>query len=175
MKESTSYNTLLIHLFLTISHIHTHTEYFNLYSNRLTGTIPPDLKFRDCVYFDVGRNQLTGTLPIELAESLVEVRDLHFDHNNFRGTVPVEYNFVGNGRLEAFSINHNQLTGWLPGERERYNKLVQFTLHENQFDGMSSDNCRLEVPYGEMVEFKADCEICICNKGFFDLCGTTCA
>jgi hypothetical protein len=148
--------------------------YFNVYSNRLTGTIPPDLKFRDCIYFDVGRNQLTGTLPVELAEGLVEIRHLHFDHNNFRGELPVEYNAVGNGRLESFSINHNRLSGWLSGEREFYNKLVQFTFHQNRFDGMSPENCRMEVPYGEMVEFKADCELCVCD-GWFDLCGTTCA
>jgi hypothetical protein len=145
-----------------------------MYSNRLTGTLPPNLKFRKCVYFDVGRNQLTGTLPIELAETFVEIRHLHLDHNDFRGSLPEEYNSIGNTRLEAFTINHNRLTGWVPGERELYNKLVQFTLHENEFDGMSSDNCRMEVPYGEMVEFKADCEICRCD-GWFDLCGSTCA
>lgn len=150
------------------------TGYFNVYSNRLTGNIPTDLRLRSCVYFDVGRNQLTGTLPDDLGEKFVELRQLHLDHNGFTGTVPDSYMNVGNGRLEAFTIDHNQLGGWLPGKREFYNMLIELTVHENQFDGMAGETCNLEVPYGEMVEFKADCEICRCNDGFFDLCGTTC-
>ena len=86
-------------------------EYFNLYSNQLTGTLPKDLRFRRVTYFDVGRNQLTGKIPEELGENMVTLRHLHLDHNDFRGTLPKEYNDVGNGRLESFSINHNRLTG----------------------------------------------------------------
>ena len=86
-------------------------EYFNLYSNQLTGTLPKDLRFRRVTYFDVGRNQLTGKIPEELGENMVTLRHLHLDHNEFRGTLPKEYNYVGNGRLESFSINHNRLTG----------------------------------------------------------------
>ena len=185
-------------------------EYFNLYSNQLTGTLPKDLRFRRVTYFDVGRNQLTGKIPEELGENMVTLRHLHLDHNDFRGTLPKEYNDVGNGRLESFSINHNRLTGtyyyvcmcvyrchaprfkniklhvlflsyfcrfllnnyhlhvsfgWLcpcsfffkgtvPGERSLYNKLVQYTLHNNRFDRMDQDTCRIEVPQGECVELR---------------------
>ena len=112
------------------------------------------MRLRDVYYFDVGRNKLTGTLPEDMGEKFVSLRHLYFDRNNFRGTLPEDYNAVGNGRLESFSIDHNQLTGEVPGGREMYNKLVQYTLHSNRFDHIDSDNCRMEVPRGEMVEFR---------------------
>jgi len=148
-------------------------KYFNLHSNQLTGTLPKDLRFRRVTYFDVGRNQLTGKIPEELGENMVTLRHLHLDHNDFRGTLPKEYNDVGNGRLESFSINHNRLTGTVPGERSLYNKLVQYTLHNNRFDRMDQDTCRIEVPQGECVELRADCSVCRCN-GMFDLCRKQC-
>lgn len=106
------------------------------------------------IYFDVGRNFLTGTLPADLGEKFVELRHLHLDRNEFRGTLPESYNTVGNNRLESFSINHNQLTGVVPGKRELYNKLVQYNLQSNNFDEMDSDVCRIEIPFGENVELR---------------------
>ena len=106
------------------------------------------------VYFDIGRNQMTGKLPKDIGEKFVALRHRHFDHNDFRGTLPESYNTVGNGRLESFSIDHNRLTGTVPGERDLYNKLVQYTLHSNRFGNIDSDNCRMELPQGEMVEFR---------------------
>mmetsp|Transcript_21292 Transcript_21292/g.50361 ORF Transcript_21292/g.50361 Transcript_21292/m.50361 type:complete len:574 (-) Transcript_21292:1436-3157(-) len=148
-------------------------QYFNLYSNQLTGTLPQNMRLREVIYFDVGRNQLTGRLPDDLGEKFVAARHLHFDHNDFRGTLPASYNTVGNGRLESFSIEHNRLTGTLQGERDLYNKLVQFTLHGNRFDRIESGTCRMEVPQGEMVEFRADCQVCGC-RGYFNLCARQC-
>ncbi|OEU20277.1 L domain-like protein, partial [Fragilariopsis cylindrus CCMP1102] len=124
-------------------------EYFNVYSNQLTGTIPDDLRLRNVIYFDIGRNSLTGKLPNDIGTKFISLRHLYLDHNDFRGTIPDSYNTVGNGRLESFSIDHNRFTGTVPGERSMYNKLVQYTLHSNQFDRIDSDNCRIEVPQGE--------------------------
>lgn len=131
------------------------------------------MRLRLCKYFDVGRNQLTGTLPNDLGEKFVNLRHLHLDHNSFKGTLPSSYNTVGNGRLESFSVDHNKLTGSIPGERDLYNKLVQYTLHSNRFDRMGSDTCRMEIPRGELVELRADCNVCACS-GFFDLCDLQC-
>ena len=128
--------------------------YFNVYSNKLTGTLPEDMRLRSVTYFDVGRNLLSGKLPVTLGEKFVSLRHLHLDHNYFTGTLPLSYNTVGNGRLESFSIDHNYLTGRVPGTRDLYNKLVQYTLHSNEFDSMSSNVCRMEVPRGEMVELR---------------------
>lgn len=138
--------------------------YFNVYDNQLTGTIPEALRFRSVRYFDVGRNQLDGTLPIDLGTRFVELRHLFLDHNAFNGTLPESYINVGNGRLESLGVDHNRLTGVVPSNHDLRNHLVRFTLQNNSFTRLSKDTCSLSVyNSGEIVEFKADCDICICE------------
>ena len=141
--------------------------------NQLTGSIPSNLRWRNCQYFDVGRNDMTGRLPNDLGNDFVALRHLHLDHNNFGGTLPLSYNDVGNGRLESLTINHNALTGVVSGKRRLDDKLVQFTLQENQFTALDKENCKLLIPFGEMPELKADCDICRCDD-FFNICSRYC-
>jgi hypothetical protein len=103
-------------------------EYLNFYSNRMTGTIPESLRWRNLFLLDLGRNRFTGTLPADLGERFVELRNLHLDHNNFNGTLPESYINAGNGRLTQISIEHNQLTGALPGDHEFRNILGKYTI-----------------------------------------------
>jgi len=145
-------------------------EYFNVYSNQLTGSIPNDLRWRQCRHFDVGRNQLTGTLPEDIGEKFISLRHLFLDNNNFSGTFPPNYNTVGNGRLVALSLERNQLTGVIPGERTNWDTLVQWTMQENNFRRISQQNC---ANY-HLVEYKADCDVCNCFGRNFDFCGFYC-
>ena len=139
-------------------------QYFNVYSNALTGIIPSSLRFSNVWYFDVGRNNLEGPLPEDVGLQFVELRHLLLDHNSFNGTLPESYINVGNGRLESFHIDHNQLTGQVPGNHDQRDKLVEFTLHNNSFTKLGKDTCKLSVfNGGEMVEFKADEDICDCS------------
>jgi hypothetical protein len=49
---------------------------------------------------------------------------------------------------------------------------VQLSLHNNSFDGLGKDTCKLSVfDSGEMVEFSADCDICDCQV-LCDRCST---
>ncbi|KAL3897361.1 MAG: hypothetical protein SGARI_006939, partial [Bacillariaceae sp.] len=98
-----------------------------LRANELTGTIPDGLRLRKLVYMDVGRNQLQGTLPEDLGETFVELRMLHMDHNAFEGSIPWTYSSVGNGRLEELSLDHNQLTGWVPDDHTIWNKMSEYS------------------------------------------------
>lgn len=146
-------------------------QYFNIYSNQFTGSIPNDLRWRQCLHFDVGRNQLTGRLPEDLGEKFVELRQLYLDHNAFTGGLPESYNTVGNGRLVSLALEHNQLTGVVPGLREHYDTLVQYTLQENNFTRLEQQNCNNVY----LVEFKADCpNVCTCYGGFFQFCDRWC-
>jgi len=93
--------------------------------------------------------------------------DLHLDHNQFVGTLPESYINVGNGRLESFAINDNLLTGEVPDNHVLFNKLVMFTMQNNNFNVELRDTCRLTVYQGgENVELKADCDICSCRGDF---------
>jgi len=138
-------------------------EYLNLYSNQFSGTIPNSLRFRNVVIADFGRNDFTGTLPEDFG-LWAEVRALYMDHNKFTGTVPSTFPGMGNGRLEALTLNHNLLTGYVPDDWVLKNKLLQITLQENAFSGVGYDTCKQSVfNGGEMVEYKADCDICYCD------------
>mmetsp|Transcript_24446 Transcript_24446/g.53538 ORF Transcript_24446/g.53538 Transcript_24446/m.53538 type:complete len:182 (-) Transcript_24446:2427-2972(-) len=119
----------------------------------------------------VATNQLTGTLPEDLGEKFVELRHLFLNHNSFVGTLPSSYNTVGNGRLVAMAIDHNRLTGEVPGARDHYDNLVQYTLHENRFTSLDQRNCQNVL----LVEFKADCSnVCTCFGRFFQFCERWC-
>jgi hypothetical protein len=146
--------------------------YLNLYSNQLTGPIPDDLRWRRLFLLDLGRNQLTGTLPADIGEKFVSLRHLALNHNQFRGTIPASYTLVGNGRLESFHIDHNQLTGAVPSSYAFSNKLIALTVQENNFNqALDKETCKQSVfDGGEMVELKADCDICSCNSPFCDEC-----
>lgn len=145
-------------------------KYLNLYSNQFTGTIPENLFLLDLEYFDVGRNYIGGTLPVDIGNNFAGLRHLFVDHNRFVGSIPQSYPLAGEGRLISFFASHNQLTGIVPDNWVFFNKLVQYTLHENNFDSLGSLNCNFNVfSGGELVEFKADCDICTCQDVFCDL------
>lgn len=145
-------------------------QYLNLYSNQLTGTIP-DLRFRKLKFIDLGRNKFSGTLPEDIGLRWVELRFLYLDHNQFTGTIPYDYPTVGNSRVEAMTLNHNRLTGYVPGHFQ-LNKLLEFSVHNNTFTGIDSKACKQSVfDSGEMVEYKADCDICSCDPYCSLKCG----
>jgi len=146
-------------------------EYLNLYSNQFTGSIPENLRFRSLRFADFGRNQFSGQLPDDIGEKWVWLRFLYLDHNKFTGTIPYSYPETGNGRVEAMRFNNNQLTGYVPGQFQ-LNKLLDFSVADNSFTGIDKTVCKQSVwEGGEMVEFKADCDICICNPFCRNYCG----
>jgi len=152
---------------ITSSFLDFTTEYLNLYSNSLTGSIPENLRLSELYYFDVGRNNLQGTIPADMGNDFNSLRYLHIDHNRLSGSIPETIPPMGNGRLFSFFASHNFLSGRVPDNWVMFNKLVQYTLHENRFDELGENNCRFNVfAGGELCEFKADCNICSCNDIF---------
>ena len=66
-------------------------------------------------------------------------------------------------RLEQFLVSDNQFRGVVPsGWNNRF--MQQMELQNNQFTSLGSDTCELIVyDGGELVNFRADCEICDCD------------
>ena len=95
---------------------HNQPDYLNLYSNKFTGTIPHNLRWRRITFADLGRNQFRGKLPDDIGQRWVELRFLYLDHNQFTGEIPTSYPGAGNGRMEAMTFNNNMLTGNVPGK-----------------------------------------------------------
>jgi hypothetical protein len=146
-----------------------YSGYLNLYDNGFTGTIPQNLALSQLFYFDIGRNQISGTLPSDIGEDFSRLHFLHFDHNRLNGTIPSSFPSAGNGRLYSLLADHNFLSGHVPDDWIIFNKISQYTLHDNNFDSLGENNCQLSIWAGnEMVEFKADCPICTCQDVFCD-------
>eukprot|EP00536_Pseudo-nitzschia_multiseries_P004283 jgi/Psemu1/253479/estExt_Genewise1Plus.C_700083 len=144
-------------------------RYLNLYDNRLTGTIPQNLGLRDLYYFDIGRNFIGGTIPEDIGTDFMELRYLHIDRNRLSESIPDTIPPMANGRLISFIADHNRLDGNVPDNWIMFNKLVQYTLHENYFTYLGPANCYFNVfEGGQLVEFKADCDICSCADIFCD-------
>jgi len=148
-------------------------KYMNIYDNKITGTIPANLRLHNLTYFDIGRNFIGGSIPETIGKDFMELRYLHIDHNRFTDTIPATIPPMANGRLLSFLANNNRLEGYVPDNWSRYNKLVQYTLHNNYFDELGPNNCNFSVFHqggsnGELIEFKADCDICSCNDIFCD-------
>jgi len=139
-------------------------EYLNLYSNQLTGTIPNNLRFKQAMFADFGRNEFTGPLPDDISLQWVKLKFLYMDHNQFTGSIPSSYPQTGNGRLEALVLNNNQLTGWVSDDWADNYKLLEFNVQNNEILDVGRGTCDQSVfAYGEMIEYKADCDVCECS------------
>jgi len=87
-------------------------EFINLWENKLTGNIPPEIGNLDSLKFlELYSNQLTGTIPPELS-NCSNLEELWLDHNQLSGTIPPELANLNN--LSVLALSCNQLTGSIP-------------------------------------------------------------
>ena len=105
------------------------TEYLNFYDNKLTGTIPKNLKLRDLYYFDIGRNFIGGSIPEDVGTDFIKLRYLHIDHNRLTETIPETIPPMADGRLISFLANHNRLEGLVPDNWTMINKCTYVSLY----------------------------------------------
>ena len=86
----------------------------NLFSNQLTGEIPPELgSLTSLTTLNLADNELTGPIPTELG-SLTSLQVLVLWGNELTGTIPVE---LGNlTSLTTLDLGNNELTGPIPPE-----------------------------------------------------------
>jgi len=142
-------------------------RYISLHRNQLTGSIPADLNLRALFYLDLSSNRLTGTFPadwVESIDSMNRLRHLYLDNNLLTGELPSNLQSIGNGRLESLLINDNQFVGEVPGGYEIRNHLQQVEVQNNLFNRIDDDYCSMAVfVAGELVNFRADCEVCDCQ------------
>jgi hypothetical protein len=142
----------------------------------LTGSLPQNLALPFLYYFDVGYNQLTGILPENLASESFNLRHLHLDHNFLVGELPEFYIYGGSEKLLTLTLDHNELTGEVPTGGA--DTLLEYNLQKNNFtEVLDKNTCKLDLflqKGGSVIEFDADCDICICEGGnFCRSCTTT--
>lgn len=85
------------------------------------------------------------------------------------GSIPTGFRTLGKGRARQLYLNDNRFSGVFPQQWETIKHLNNIDLSNNDFRNQLDDMCMMSVfEYGELVELRADCEICNC----FRLCRT---
>ena len=107
--------------------------YFELNSNKLSGTIPNLSLNVDLTYFVCHVNQLTGNIPDLSANTLLKYFSCYT--NQLSGNIP---NLSSNTALEHFAANENQLDGDIPDLRSN-TSLKYFSCSSNQLTGNIPD------------------------------------
>ena len=105
----------------------------NLWSNNLTGSIPPSVgKLDRLESLDLTYNALIGPLPSELGR-LARLRDLSLYRNELTGRIPPELGSLAN--LRALRLDVNALTGPIPASLGRLVNLERLELFGNDLTG----------------------------------------
>ena len=101
----------------------------NLYSNNLTGPIPPELgRLASLEYLSLYKNNLTGPIRPELG-NLASLDTLSLSRNSLTGPIPAE---LGNlASLQRLRLSYNDLTGPIPPELGRLASLEYLSLSYN--------------------------------------------
>jgi len=108
-------------------------KWLYLDENQLTGSIPPELgDLSNLIFLDLGENQLTGSIPLQLG-SMQYLQALHLDSNQLTGSIPPELGNLSN--LLGLYLGGNQLTGSIPLQLGNLTNLWQLNLNANQLTG----------------------------------------
>ena len=109
-----------------------------------------------------------GKIPEVLALEdgiLPNIRHLHLDHNQFTGSIPGSFVQLGKGRLRQLYLNDNKFSGAFPDNWLTVKLLNNIDISNNNFRANLDGMCRMSVfEYGELVEMRADCDICNCDR-----------
>jgi len=110
-----------------------HVSILNLMSNKLTGTIPPEIgNLSNLIYLFLYSNKLTGTIPPEIG-NLSNLIYLFLYSNKLTGTIPPEIGNLSN--LIYLDLMSNQLTGTIPPEIGNLSNLIYLFLFQNKLTG----------------------------------------
>ncbi|CAB9508943.1 LRR receptor-like serine threonine-protein kinase [Seminavis robusta] len=148
-------------------------RYLILSYNDFTGTLPDRIRMTDMYYWDLSHTRINGTLPSTMI--MPSLRHFHMDNALLTGSIPNDYANLGSNRLFQFYLNDNQLTGAFPTgwhTKLPHKHLTNVDISNNQLSvPLPSSICMLTVyEEGETVEFRADCDICVCGRLCYRWC-----
>jgi len=120
-------------------------------SNRMTGTIPPDIaNFTMLTELDFEENEMSGPLPSEIG-LMAALRNINLGDNQFTGPIPTSIGMLEH--LETFQVRRNRLNGTIPSEFGLLTGLKILYLSQNELTGTVSPD--LFYPESILREFKA--------------------
>jgi len=104
-----------------------------MFDNELSGNIPPEIgNLSKLVNLTLSNNQLSGNIPAELG-SLMNLTELEFSKNQLNGNIPDELGSLMN--LTELHLNNNQLNGSISADLDRLTNLKVLWLHNNNLNG----------------------------------------
>jgi len=109
-------------------------EYLELFSNQLSGIIPPELgNLSNLKLLNLAFNELIGSIPPELG-NLANLEYLSLTYNHFNdSSIPTE---LGNlSKLTHLDLQGNELIGNIPVELGNLTSLIVLWLGNNQLNG----------------------------------------
>jgi len=123
-------------------------------------------------YLDISHNEFTSSIPSDWPTLLLTMRTLYIDHNRLRGTIPEDFAKIGKGWLKQFYANDNKLEGRFPQGWNPIWYLTNIDIRNNRFTrDMPSSVCSMSAfDRAELVELRADCDICDCSRPLCDNC-----
>jgi len=110
-----------------------HVTSLNLYTNGLTGSLPPELgSLSNLTILNLANNALTGSIPSQIG-NLTSLTELNLASNALNGSIPVEIGNLNN--LTQLNLYHNLLSGALPTEIGSLSALTVLILSTNKLSG----------------------------------------
>jgi Leucine-rich repeat (LRR) protein len=108
-------------------------KWLNIWGNRFTGTIPPQLvQLKSLLFLGFQDNALTGTIPPQLGQ-MTSLQACDLDNNQLNGTIPTELGqMIALGELGLYG---NRLTGTIPSQLAQLTNLRNFGLFSNDLTG----------------------------------------
>ncbi|PON61561.1 Tyrosine-protein kinase [Parasponia andersonii] len=108
-------------------------EYFNLSTNSISGTIPPQISsLSELIYLDVSTNKISGSIPLEIG-NLSNLVELYMDFNDLTGSIPSTFGSLK--KLQVLSIRENNLSGPIPESLYDLRNLSYIRLYRNNLSG----------------------------------------
>ncbi|CAB9521446.1 receptor-like protein kinase [Seminavis robusta] len=139
-------------------------RYLILHHNRFNGTLPERLRLRSLYYLDISDNAFEGSIAgIDWPQMLPALRIMYLENNKFSGELPQDFPQVGGGNVKQLFLQGNNFTGSFPSWGWSDYHLTNMNIAHNNFDEIR-DLCGLGVfESGELVELRADCNVCTCD------------
>lgn len=110
-------------------------------------------------------NQQSFFLTVTLPTTDSSVRSLYLSNNQLRGTIPENFARIGKGWLKQFYADGNKLRGRFPSGWDPIWYLTNIDVRDNQLTRIPSSVCSMNVfNRAEMVELRANCDICDCGR-----------
>lgn len=108
-------------------------EHFDVSSNKLTGSIPPNIgNLTNLIHLAFSSNKLTGEIPLSIG-SLVNMKNFGIGNNFIDGVIP--QNFSNLGAIEKLWMDDNNLSGSIPAGLGNLSNLTTVYFNGNNLSG----------------------------------------